>query len=409
MSKKLNALREERNQAVHEARQIIDRADNEKRELNSEERSHYEGLFAKQQNLRDAIEREERQIEAERELAGSVNTASGSGDNGEQRGMGPTATPEYRQAFNKLLRTGDMRSLNADEHRALAAGVGSTGGFFVTPQSMAEMLIKSADDAIFIRQKATKFQIPTAASLGAVSLDNDVADSDWTSEILTGSEDSSMTFGKRELYPQALAKRIKVSNALLARVPNSENLVMQRLGYKIGISQEKAFLTGDGVKKPLGLFTASSNGVSTARDVSTDNTTTEMTMNGLINAKYSLKGQYQQKASWLFHRDGVKQIAKMKDLEGQYIWQPSKIAGEPDTLLGMPVEQSEYAPNTFTTGLYVGLLGDFSYYWIADALDMQIQVLRELYAETNQTGYISRIESDGMPVLAEAFARVKLG
>lgn len=409
MSKKLNALREERNQAVHEARQIIDRADNEKRELSAEERSHYDGLFSKQQRLREDIEREERQIEAERDLAAVASPASGINENGEQRGVGPTASPEYRSAFNKLLRTGDMRSLNADEHRALSAGVGSQGGFFVTPQTMAEMLIKSADDAIFIREKATKFQIPTAASLGAVSLDTDVDDSDWTSEILTGNEDSAMKFGKRELYPQALAKRIKVSNALLARVPNSENLVMQRLGYKIGISQEKAFLTGDGVKKPLGLFTASANGVSTARDISTDNTTTAMTMNGLINAKYALKGQYQRNASWLFHRDGVKQIAQMKDLDGQYIWQPSKIAGEPDTLLGLPVEQSEYVPNTFTTGLYVGILGDFSYYWIADALDMQIQVLRELYAETNQTGYISRIESDGMPVLAEAFARVKLG
>lgn len=409
MSKKLNSMREERNKAVHEARQIIDRADSEKRELSSEERSHYDSLFAKQQKLRDDIEREERQIEAERDLADAVSPAAGVGENGEQRGMGPTASPEYRSAFNKLLRTGDLRSLNADEHRALSAGVGSQGGFFVTPQSMAEMLIKSADDAIFIRQKATKFQIPTAASLGAVSMDSDVDDSDWTSEIKTGNEDSGMKFGKRELYPQALAKRIKVSNALLARVPNSENLVMQRLGYKIGISQEKAFLTGDGNKKPLGLFTASANGVSTARDVSADNTATAMTMDGLINAKFALKGQYLRNASWMFHRDGIKQIAKMKDLEGQYIWQPSKIAGEPDTLMGVPVEQSEYVPNTFTSGQYVGIIGDFSYYWIADALDMQIQVLRELYAETNQTGYISRIESDGMPVLAEAFARVKLG
>jgi len=70
---------------------------------------------------------------------------------------------------------------------------------------------------------------------------------------------------------------------------------------------------------------------------------------------------------------------------------------------------SEYAPNTFTTGLYVGILGDFSNYWIADAVDMQVQVLKELYAETNQTGYIGRLDTDGMPVLAEAFARVKLG
>ena len=54
------------------------------------------------------------------------------------------------------------------------------------------------------------------------------------------------------------------------------------------------------------------------------------------------------------------------------------------------------------------MIGDWSFYWIADALNMAIQRLDELYAETNQTGYIARRELDAMPVLAEAFIRVKL-
>ena len=69
---------------------------------------------------------------------------------------------------------------------------------------------------------------------------------------------------------------------------------------------------------------------------------------------------------------------------------------------------SEYAPSTFTENLYIGMLGDFANYWIADALDMTMQRLVELYAATNQVGFISRFESDGMPVLEEAFVRVKL-
>ena len=90
------------------------------------------------------------------------------------------------------------------------------------------------------------------------------------------------------------------------------------------------------------------------------------------------------------------------------MWRESVLEGEPDRLLGRPVMMSEYAPNTMTTGLYCGILGDFSNYWIADALDMQVQRLVELYAESNQVGFIGRLETDGMPVLAEAFARVKL-
>jgi HK97 family phage major capsid protein len=131
-------------------------------------------------------------------------------------------------------------------------------------------------------------------------------------------------------------------------------------------------------------------------------------MNGLINAKYALKGQYWPNARWVFHRDVVKTVAKLVDGNGQYIWRDSVQAGEPDRLLGLPVFLDEYAPSTLTAGLYAGILGDFSYYWIADALDMQVQRLVELYAEANQVGLIGRMESDGMPVLGEAFVRVTL-
>ena len=76
--------------------------------------------------------------------------------------------------------------------------------------------------------------------------------------------------------------------------------------------------------------------------------------------------------------------------------------------MGFPFLMSEYAPSTFTTGLYVGILGDFSLYWIVDALSMEVQRLEELYAATNQIGFIGRLETDGAPVLEEAFTRVKL-
>jgi HK97 family phage major capsid protein len=76
-------------------------------------------------------------------------------------------------------------------------------------------------------------------------------------------------------------------------------------------------------------------------------------------------------------------------------------------LLGFPVDESERVPNTFTNGLYSGMLCNWRYYEIADALEMDMQVLFELYAQTNQVGYIGRIKTDGMPTLEEAFVRLK--
>ncbi len=299
--------------------------------------------------------------------------------------------------------------LKDNEVRALQADSDVAGGFTVAPQQWVNQLIKNIDDQVFIRQRATKYRLTSAASLGVPTLAANPADADWTTELAIGNEDSTMSFGKRELNPHPLAKLEKVSNKLLAMsAMGIDALVRERLAYKFAVTQEKNFLTGSGSNQPLGLFTASANGITTARDVSTGNTTTSITFDGLIEAKFSLKGAYWNRADWLFHRDALKMITKLKNGEGDYIYRESVRDGEPDRLLGRPVMMSEYAPNTFTTGLYVGMLGDYSQYWIADALDFQVQVLKELFAATNQVGYIGRMETDGMPVLNEAFARVKL-
>jgi len=218
-----------------------------------------------------------------------------------------------------------------------------------------------------------------------------------------------MSFGKRSLKPRPVAKRVKVSEQLLRQaLQSADSLVRSRLEYKFAITHEKAFLTGTGSSQPLGIFTASDNGIPTSRDVSADNTTTTIKADGLINTKYALKAQYHKTAEWIFHRDAVKMIRKLKDGNGDYIWKQGRRRTKPTPSLNCPYSMSEYAPNTFTTGLYVGILGDLSFYWIADALDMRIKVLNELYAETGQIGYIGRMESDGQPVMAEAFARVTL-
>lgn len=402
----IQELRTKRAELVKEARAILDKAEKVGRHnLSEEEDKAYNELMTKVDQLGRQIEREERQQALETELAASQGRAT--------EGAAPDqpadrAVAERRAAFSRYLR-GGLPSLPAADLRALQADSDPAGGYIVAPQEVVRDLIQAIDDLVFLRRMATTYQVTEAAGLGVPSLDADPADADWTSELATGSEDSSMAFGKREMRPYPLAKRIKVSNKLLrSSFLDAEALVRGRLAYKFGVSEEKAFLTGNGAQKPLGVFTASADGIPTTRDVSTGNLATSPTFDGLIEAKYSLKQQYWPRAQWIFHRDAVKLLAKIKDGEGQYVWRESVRAGEPDRLMGFPFNMSEFAPNTFTTGQYVGVLGDFKYYWIVDALAMQFQRLVELYAETNQVGIIGRMELDGMPVLAEAFVRVKL-
>jgi len=318
------------------------------------------------------------------------------------------------EGYKAFLRGGSSALMNDNikgmpEFKALQADLDVAGGYLVVPQQFVQQLIQRVDDMVFMRLLATKVTLAQGVSLGVPTLDTDLTDAAWTTELATGAADTVEPFGKRELFPHPLAKRILVSNKLLnAPGVDAEAFVRERMAFRFAVPQENGFLTGNGSGQPLGVFTASAQGISTGRDVNTSFTTTAITADGLIEVKYFLKGAYWPRAQWIFHRDAMKQIRLLKDGEGQYIWSPGLIAGQPDTLLNMPVNMSEFAPNTFTTGLYVGILGDFSNYWIADSLTLQIQRLVELYAETNQVGFIGRLETDGQPVLEEAFVRATL-
>ncbi len=425
--KKLRELLDKRNRLIAQMRAMMTTAEGESRGLTAEEQTNYDKIFAEADGIRQTIDNEQRLAALEAQGGEGNERREGSGDErqlrevraidaadhryrvvageirdeSDRRALQYRATREYNDGFRHWIATGERRALDGTS--------GPGGGYTIAPVQFVQDLIKKVDDLVFIRARATVRTVTNAAGLGAVTLENDPADADWVAELATGNEDTAMSFGQRELKPYPSAKLAKVSNKLMrASGISVDGVLLQRLAYKFGITEEKAFLTGSGANQPLGIFTASGDGIDTSRDVATGNTSTSIGFDGLISAKFSLKAPYLTNAIWGFHRDAVAQISKLKDTTNQYLWQPSTQLGQPDRILSLPVFMSEFIPNTFTTGLYVGFIGDISNYWIADALDMQVQRLVELYARTNQTGFIARRETDGQPVLAEAFARVKL-
>lgn len=326
-------------------------------------------------------------------------------------------------AFRKALYGQQaMFALSEEERKAilpgmqrkdLAADQSDAGGTLVAPQEFVARLIKFLDDEVYVRGLATVETITAAQSLGAPTLEADVSDADWTSEIATGTKDTGLRTGKRELFPHPLAKRVLMSRKFLrmSSIP-ADALVRDRLGYKFAVAQENGFLNGNGANQPLGVFVAHAQGISTARDyVAADDAT--LVGDDIINVFEHLKPQYQRRATWMMHRLVMREIRKIKTSQGEYIWQPGLSTERPATILDRPYVLSEYAPyNSATVPLaasnYAAVIGDFSFYWIVDALNMEVQVVDQLYAETNQIGYIGRMEVDGAPILEEAFARLKL-
>jgi hypothetical protein len=206
-----------------------------------------------------------------------------------------------------------------------------------------------------------------------------------------------MAFRKRPRIP--LIERIKINNTLVAA---SMDMVAFVRRSRLDSASRSRVLSGNGPVNRSGC-SPQILGHQHGRDVSENSTKSGR------QPQASFAPNHWPRAVWIFHRDAMKQIALLKDGNGRYLLQDSIAADEPDRIGGIPVLVSEYAPNTFTTGLYAGIIGDFTAgYWIVEAMTYAVQRLSELYAETNQTGLIARAEIDGSPVLEEAFVRVKL-
>lgn len=401
---RLDNLNEKRRSLIHQMRTLQDIADNEKRPMSAEEREQFDRIFEAQKGVKDEIEREKRLIEAENELRSTVETPAATP---ETRKIENAAKPTLKDDFRHFLHTGQARG----EFRALQADSDPAGGYLVAPPEFSNMLIEAVDNQVFVRQLVRDhyYRLTRSDEIEIPARSTDIGDLTWTTELGTGSADSSLDFGNRSLKPKPLARRILVSRKLLRiGAINIEDYVRNRFAYKFATVEENAFINGTGANQPLGFMVADASGVNTDRDVSAA-AVDALDADVLRTAKYTLLPQYRQTAAWFMHSDAVAQVSKLKDGNQQYLWREGIAASDPDMLLGMPIYESQYMPNTFTTGLYVACLADLNRgYGIADLQSFEIQVVDQLYAETNQVLYIARGECDGMPVLSEAFVRIAL-
>ena len=191
---------------------------------------------------------------------------------------------------------------------------------------------------------------------------------------------------------------IKVSDELLSdSVFDLEGYIAREFARRIGAKEEEAFFTGDGSGKPLGIL-AASGGAETGVTAASE---TAITSDELIDLFYSLRAPYRKKAVWILNDSTIKAIRKLKDANGQYIWQPSLVAGTPDTLLGRPVKTSTYMP-AIAAGAKTVMFGDYSYYWIADRQGRTFKRLGELYAPNGQVGFLGSERVDGRLTLPES-------
>ena len=385
-----------RAQTWNKAKKFLDeRRDSETGCLNAEDDAAYAKMEAEIEALSGEIARSERAERLESTLAKAtcnpITSAPGSGMGEDSKVKPARATASYKRAFWDAMR---LNTSPMEVRNALSEGVDSEGGYLV-PDEFERTLVQSLADQNIMRILAKVIQttsgdrkIPVVSTHGTAT---------WLDEGKPYNE-SDEAFTQISLSAFKLGTFLKISEELLNDAAfNVEQYLASEFARRIGAAEEEAFLVGDGKGKPTGIFNptgGAETGVTTAKP-------TDISADELIDLHYSLRAPYRARAVWLMNDATVKTVRKLKDGNGQYLWQPALTAGTPDMILGRPVYTSVFAPEV-KAGARTVAFGDLGFYWIADRQGRSFKRLNELFATTGQIGFLASQRLDGKLVLPEA-------
>lgn len=381
-------LREKRNTAWNATKAFLESHRTANGTLTAEDDATYNRMEQEINALSNEIKRLERQEQMEAELSKPVNTPITIKPSTamEEKKTG-TASNEYKKAMLDAFRS-NFKSVSNILHE----GVDTEGGYLVPDEYDHRMIDVLSQENIMRKLGHTittsgQHKINIAATKPAAS---------WIEE------GGALSFGDAKfeqilLDAHKLHVAIKVTDELLydSAFP-LENYLIEQFSKALANAEEDAFLNGDGVGKPLGLF-AEKGGGNIASTL-----TTALKSDDLLDLIHDLKRPYRKNASFIINDKNLADIRKLKDNNGAYLWQPSYQSGEPDRLLGYAVHTSAFVPEDKIA------FGDYKYYNIGDRGHRSFAELRELFAGNGMVAFLAKERVDGKLILPEAVQILKL-
>lgn len=322
---------------------------------------------------------------------------------------------DYSTAFASYFRKGNgedtLRAANAVGERAtvqaaMSIGDNSSGGY-LAPVEWDRKLQQRQRSSSPMRRLA---QVQTT-TVGAYSTlwNGDQWGSGWVGETAARPQTTQpnlapIVFEAGEIYANPAATQRLLDDAAL----NVENWLAESLEREFNRQEGIAFIAGDGVNKPAGLLTHATGGTNAAKHPGGAITvvTSALTIDALTDFIFGLDAAYRRNATWLMSSLTAAAIAKIKDADGRSIWQQSLLVGQPDTLLGRPVEIDEAMPAP-TAGQLAIAFGDFKAgYLINDRIGTRI--LRDPYTNKPYVGFYAtkRIGAGVLDPFALRFLRI---
>ncbi len=297
---------------------------------------------------------------------------------------GRAAPSEHKQAFDAYMRNGDDRLIRSLDTKAMSYGSGQDGGYLVPNETETEIGKRLAALSP-IRSIASVRQVSAAVLKKPFSVSGPAVG--WVAETGTRTQTNTATlaelsFPTMELYAMPAA----TASLLEDTVVDLDQWISSEVEAAFAEQEGTAFVSGDGVNKPKGFLSYTKVAeASWAWDkigyVATGEAGAlpdEDPSDVLIDLVYTLKAGYRQNASWVMNRKTQGSIRKLKDGEGNYLWQPPASAGQRAMLMGFPVVEAEAMPNAGADTTPIAF-GDFNRgYLVVDRAG--VRVLRDPYS-----------------------------
>ncbi|QKV18635.1 phage major capsid protein [Oricola thermophila] len=350
------------------------------KQANDERLAQIESRFGEDAVTADKVERISRALDDQKRLLDALARKQARPPLGGE----PAMPSEHKAAFESYVRRGDERRLQALDAKAMSIGSGPDGGYLVPPETEAAIGARLRDISPIraiadVRQvSGSVLKKPFAVGGPAVGW---VGETDARPQTASPSLDE-LQFPTMELYamPAATAQLLEDS------IVDIDQWIATEVEAAFAEQEGAAFVAGDGNNKPrgfldfpavaesgwswgsLGYVATGADGALPAEDPS----------DVLIDTVYALKAGYRQNATWVMNRKTQAAIRKIKDADGNYIWQPPAAAGQRAMLMGFPLVEAEDMPDIGPDAPAIAL-GDFRRgYLVVDRAG--VSVLRDPYS-----------------------------
>lgn len=401
MFAQLKELREKQARIATNARAKFDEIkDDTPAERAQEIEREFDAMMAEYDQIDARIQRMEKLMEAE-ERSSRGDPRRPRGDDGESRNDGDDTPPDYKGVFAKAIRFG-VASLTAEERsvlmtgredvpsevRAQSTGTDAAGGYTVPEGFSGEIDRAMAAwgpmwDANIVRELNTSSGNPLpwptvddTSQTGELKAENAAVTDDGTGDVV---------FGQKVLNAYVYStKMVRIPMELLQDSAfDMEALLNDLFGERLGRLSNTVLTTGDGANKPQGIVPAAGAGKTAA-------SATAITSDELIDLVHSVDPAYRSspKCRWQFNDTTLASIRKLKDGQGNYLWQMGDVrTGEPARLLAHPYSVNQAMANMAASARPI-IFGDHSRFVVRKVRGFSVLTLRERYAENFQIGMV---------------------